>query len=122
MPGRTPATATDLGEVRGELELEYTADPDRVNPAQGMNRIRRDIISNEMASRHSSLTGRGVTPDPWITVDEHGAAAAAATGAEVSAKVDRAFLVHRPFVFFLYDHITGSVLFLGRVADPTKSS
>jgi serpin B len=57
-----------------------------------------------------------------IQVDEHGAEAAAATGGvvtDVSAPLP--FEVDRPFAFLIYDQVTGSVLFMGRVADPTAS-
>jgi serpin B len=57
-----------------------------------------------------------------LAVDEHGATAAAATGVGLTPTAALAFVVDRPFVFFIYDHVTGSILFLGRLADPTKSS
>lgn len=54
-----------------------------------------------------------------IAVDENGAEAAAATGVSVGrdAAVE-GFEVDRPFLFAIYDHVTGSVLFMGRVMDP----
>lgn len=54
-----------------------------------------------------------------ISVDEDGAEAAAGTGVgegEVSAPPELA--VDRPFLFLIHDHVTGSILFLGRVNDP----
>jgi serine protease inhibitor len=68
--------------------------------------------------------------DPWlgtvvhktyIRVDEEGTEAAAVTGAEmpVSAPVDTLeFIVDRPFAFTISDARTGTILFLGAVADP----
>ncbi|MBX3156727.1 MAG: serpin family protein [Deltaproteobacteria bacterium] len=54
-----------------------------------------------------------------IAVDEQGAEAAAATGVVVGpTSLPPQFVVDRPFVFFIYDHVTGSILFLGRVNDP----
>jgi serpin B len=56
-----------------------------------------------------------------IAVDEDGAEAAAATGVGAgTTSVPETFEVDHPFVFFIYDNVTGSILFLGRVADPTK--
>ena len=56
-----------------------------------------------------------------IAVDEDGAEAAAATGVGAgTTSVPEPFDVDHPFVFFIYDQVTGSILFLGRVADPTK--
>jgi serpin B len=55
-----------------------------------------------------------------IKVDENGAEAAAATGVvAVPASVPSPFAADRPFVFFIYDHVTNTILFLGRVTDPT---
>jgi serpin B len=57
-----------------------------------------------------------------LTVDEHGAEAAAATGGTVTPtsvpQQPPAFVVDHPFVFAIYDHVTHSILFLGRVSDP----
>jgi len=57
-----------------------------------------------------------------LAVDERGGTAAAATGVGLTPTAAIEFVADRPFVFFIYDHVTGSVLFLGRLADPTKSS
>ena len=60
--------------------------------------------------------------DTFIEVDEEGTEAAAATGVVVgrtSAPTDPfEMTVDRPFVFFLRDRRTGTVLFLGRVVEP----
>lgn len=60
----------------------------------------------------------------FVAVDEEGTEAAAATAVVVgvtSAPMDpKAFEADRPFIFVIRDRITGSVLFLGRVVDPTQ--
>lgn len=56
-----------------------------------------------------------------ITVDEEGTQAAAVTTVgfmPLSAQVR--FSVDRPFLFLVYEHRTGCLLFLGRVANPTR--
>src|SRR5262249_14426479 len=51
-----------------------------------------------------------------ITIDEQGAEAAAATGVAVTdTSLPAPFAVDRPFVFLIYDHVTSSILFIGRV-------
>jgi serpin B len=56
-----------------------------------------------------------------VTVDEEGAEAAAATGIGVgTSSAPMPFSVDHPFLFLIYDNVTGSVLFLGRVTDPTQ--
>ncbi|HUJ62597.1 MAG TPA: serpin family protein [Kofleriaceae bacterium] len=55
-----------------------------------------------------------------VTVDEEGAEAAAATGISVGdgAAYNPLDATHS-FAFLIYDQVTGSVLFLGRLVDPT---
>lgn len=55
-----------------------------------------------------------------ISVDEHGAEAAAATGIGVGdASAPEPIRADHPFAFAIYDVVTNSVLFIGRVEDPT---
>jgi serpin B len=59
-----------------------------------------------------------------IQVDESGAMATSSTVTShtpSSVQVPTPFVVDHPFVFFIRDRATGSVLFVGRVADPTAS-
>jgi serpin B len=55
----------------------------------------------------------------WVNVNEEGTEAAAATGISVGVTSAPNFLrVDHPFLFAIYDHVTGSLLFVGRVSDP----
>jgi serpin B len=64
----------------------------------------------------------------FVDVNEEGTEAAAATGITMrSAMVhmpDRIppiiFRADHPFVFLIRDTVSGSILFMGRVTDPTK--
>jgi serpin B len=60
-----------------------------------------------------------------VEVAEEGTEAAAATGVEILARSARPqrpeeFVVDRPFLFFIADNSTGTILFEGRIADPTR--
>ena len=55
----------------------------------------------------------------FIRVDEEGTEAAAATGVVVGRALVTEVTVDRPFVFFIRDRETGTILFLGRVTDPS---
>ena len=62
----------------------------------------------------------GVYHQAYVKIDEEGTEAAAATGVVVSDEsAPPAFIVDRPYLFVVRDDLTGSVLFVGRVADPT---
>lgn len=59
----------------------------------------------------------------FIDVNEEGTEAAAATGIIVgltSFRPENMMLVDRPFLFAIYDKGTGSILFFGRITDPSK--
>lgn len=60
--------------------------------------------------------------EAWIRVDEEGTEAAAATGAVVgveSAPIFDSVVADRPFLLVVRDDLTGSLLFVTRVMDPT---
>jgi len=59
----------------------------------------------------------------FVTVDEEGTEAAAATAVVVAIKAivsKPIFRADHPFVFLIRDNQSGCILFLGRVVDPTK--
>ena len=60
----------------------------------------------------------------FVEVNEEGTEAAAATGVVVGLRSIPAppptFRADHPFVFLIKENSTGSILFMGRVADPTK--
>ncbi|HVP37553.1 MAG TPA: serpin family protein [Candidatus Saccharimonadales bacterium] len=57
----------------------------------------------------------------WVQVNEEGTEAAAATGVSVGVtSVPPGFVVNHPFLFLIRDNVTGSLLFLGRVTDPSS--
>jgi serpin B len=59
-----------------------------------------------------------------ITVDEHGTEAAAATGAvaELTSGGNRNLTIDRPYIFVIRDTTTNTILFMGRVTDPTQTT
>jgi serpin B len=59
-----------------------------------------------------------------IDVNEEGTEAAAATAvvvAQKSLRMEPQFHADHPFVFLIQENQTGSILFLGRIIDPTKT-
>ncbi len=57
----------------------------------------------------------------FVEVNEAGTEAAAVTWAEAKTKgMVRSFVVNHPFIFLIRENGSGTILFLGRVVDPTK--
>lgn len=68
----------------------------------------------------------GVTHKTFVAVDEEGTEAAAVTvvtigGAESEPEEPLVVTIDRPFVFVIRDAETGTILFVGRVLDPSAS-
>ena len=58
-----------------------------------------------------------------IRTDEAGTEGAAATGVVMQIlSLPRQISMNRPFLFFVRDRPTGTILFMGRVADPSQAS
>ena len=61
----------------------------------------------------------------WVKVDEEGTEAAAATailmfGAAAPSDPPKIFRADHPFIFLIRDNVSGSILFMGRLNDPTE--
>jgi serpin B len=59
----------------------------------------------------------------YVTVDEKGTEAAAATGVSMTASAvfnPPVVKVDRPFIFFIYDQKSGTILFVGKEMNPAK--
>jgi serpin B len=55
----------------------------------------------------------------YIQIDEYGTMAVAATGMELTLGIHNSLDARRPFIYVIRDIDTGTVLFMGRVLDPT---
>ena len=72
-----------------------------------------------------SLSISDVIHKAFIEVTEQGTEAAAATAVIMREgfspnKLPPSFIANRPFIYFIRDRVTGAVLFMGRVMDPTE--
>jgi len=54
-----------------------------------------------------------------IEVDEQGTRAAAATGGAMASSHGPTIEINRPFLYVIRDQGAGTILFVGRVTDPT---
>lgn len=60
-----------------------------------------------------------VIHEAFVDVNEQGTEAAAATAVTLGRSMPMSFSANHPFVFFIYDASSSSVLFIGRVVDPS---
>ncbi len=75
-------------------------------------------------TENASLAIQDVVHKAFVSVDEAGTEAAAATAVivnETSVPESAEIYLNRPFIFAIRDNATGAVLFLGRIADPSKA-
>ena len=115
-----------------------------VNPAQSLSladTLRTLGMTHAFDPRQADFTGMAPASGPddrlylgkvfhkaFVRVDEKGTEAAAATAATMQAMAApsreqlKVFRADRPFLFCIRDTASGLILFLGRVADPEKSS
>ncbi len=78
-------------------------------------------IADSASGEHLQITR--VVQRTYVSVDENGTEAAAATGVVMTAQSAVAgpiadFKADHPFLFFVYDAAHGRILFAGRVAAP----
>lgn len=62
-----------------------------------------------------------VEHEAFVDVDEQGTRAAAATGGEMAASHGPTVTVDRPYLYVIHDRGAGTILFIGRVLDPTDA-
>ena len=68
----------------------------------------------------SDLYGQSFVHEAWLSVDESGTEAAAGIGASfASQSAHLPWEFDHPFLFLIRDTVTGAVLFMGRVMDPS---
>jgi len=87
------------------------------------------LAFDRRAADFSGMTGKSdlfiskVIHKAFVDVNEEGTEAAAATAVVMAWKSIRrplSFIADHPFVFLIRENKTGSILFIGRVVDPTK--
>ena len=56
----------------------------------------------------------------FVDVNEEGTEAAAVTAVPIADSDPSSFTVDHPFVFAIRERLTGTILFLGKIVDPTQ--
>jgi serpin B len=119
------STRLSLQLPRFKFDARYALQNQEYLPALGMV----DAFDSRKAD-FSGLTGRrdlavsGVFHKAFIDVNESGTEAAAATGGAVSLTSlpsrEIVFRADHPFLFLIHHKPTGSILFMGRIANPAQ--
>lgn len=102
--------------------FSFTSDYNLIPPLQslGMTLAFSDFADFTGIRASGGLTITGAFHKAFVKVDEVGTEAAAATGIVVGeTSVGPGFEADHPFLFLIQDKVTGSILFIGRVVDPS---
>ncbi|KAM9777613.1 protein Z-dependent protease inhibitor [Neosynchiropus ocellatus] len=90
-------------------------------PELGISSVFSDSANLTKIYKDGGIKVSEVLHKAMIEVDESGTTAAAATTVGITPySLPSLFCVNRPFFFFIYHEDTNSLLFMGRVIDPTK--
>jgi serpin B len=120
-----------LGALGGDTLVQVTFPKFEIRSRFALNQTLSNLGMPDAFQSNADFSGMdgqqdlylaSVLQQAWIQVDEDGAEAAAATGESISAKAvveATSFVADHPFLFFLRDISSGSVLFMGRVLDPS---
>lgn len=120
---KQPERKAEVFVPRFKLETDY----DLVPPCKALGI--KDAFDDEKADFRGMGWPKGqlwiaqIKHKAYVEVNEEGTEAAAATAVETMYKSMPLYPVFRadhPFLFLIRDHATGSILFLGRLSDPTK--
>lgn len=106
-----------------KFTLSYEIKLNNALSAMGMPTAFTDKADFSKISQQSNLTLSFVKQNTFVAVDEKGTEAAAVTTGGVSTtSMPVPKLCDRPFVFVIHEKTSGTVLFVGKIADPTKTN
>lgn len=124
-----------LGEADKQAEREVQVFMPRFKLATGYDLVppcRALGIQDAFASGKADFCGMGwdkgelwiaqIRHKAFVEVNEEGTEAAGATAVEMKTQNGRSYPVFRadhPFLFVIRDHATGSIVFMGRLTDPS---
>ena len=115
-------TAGEIDFGLPKFTLNYEIELNNALSALGMPTAFTDRADFTKINAKSGLTLSFVKQNTFVAVDEKGTEAAAVTTGGVSTTSARVpTLCDRPFVFVIHEKTSGTVLFVGKIADPTKT-
>ena len=106
-----------------KFTLKYDINLNNTLSAMGMPTAFTNQADFTKINAKGGLTLSFVKQFTFVAVDEKGTEAAAVTPGGISTtSVQLPTLCDRPFVFVIHEKTTGTILFVGKIADPTKTS
>ncbi|AWP16532.1 Protein Z-dependent protease inhibitor [Scophthalmus maximus] len=113
-------TKLEVNMPKFKMEQSYSLHT--LLPHMGMASVFSTSANLTRLSKDKGIKVSEVLHKAVIEVDETGTTAAAATTIGITPySLPRTFIINRPFFFFIYHEGTNSLLFMGRVIDPTKN-
>ncbi|XP_019940324.2 protein Z-dependent protease inhibitor isoform X1 [Paralichthys olivaceus] len=113
-------TKLEVNMPRFKMEQSYSLH--HLLPDMGMPSIFSNSANLTKLSKDGGIKVSEVLHKAVIEVDETGTTAAAATAIGITPySLPRIFTINRPFFFFIYHEDTNTLLFMGRVIDPTQN-
>ncbi|QHV95443.1 serpin family protein [Spirosoma endbachense] len=106
-----------------KFTLTYEVKLNSVLSGMGMPTAFTDHADFTKMNANGGLTLSFVKQNTFVAVDEKGTEAAAVTTGGISTtSMPIPKLCDRPFVFVIHEKTSGTVLFVGKIADPTKTN
>ncbi|SOD96581.1 serpin family protein [Spirosoma fluviale] len=106
-----------------KFTVNYEAKLNNVLSTLGMPTAFTDQADFTKINTRGGLLLSFVKQNTFVAVDEAGTEAAAVTTGGISTtSVQMPTLCDRPFAFVIHEKTSGTVLFVGKIADPTKTS
>ncbi|XP_064181550.1 protein Z-dependent protease inhibitor [Anguilla rostrata] len=104
-----------------KFKMDQSYEMHKILPHLGIAKAFENMANFSGLSKEQGLKVSEVLHKAVIEVDERGTTAAAATVTGITGySLPSTFIVNRPFFFFIYHEINNSLLFMGRVINPTK--
>ncbi|KAJ8341390.1 hypothetical protein SKAU_G00336810 [Synaphobranchus kaupii] len=104
-----------------KFKMDQSYEMHKILPHLGISSAFKNMANFSGLSKEQGLKVSEVLHKAVIEVDEKGTTAAAATVTGITGySLPPTFIVNRPFFFFIYHEVTNSLLFMGRVINPTK--
>ncbi|HEX9935459.1 MAG TPA: serpin family protein, partial [bacterium] len=103
-----------------KFKLEYEIEMTDVLSGLGMGIAFSDRADFTRILKIGGLKIDGVKHKTFVDVNEEGTEAAAVTSISFATSMPAFFRADRPFLYLIREKHSGSILFIGKVVDPTK--